>query len=401
MTAAGQTGAGGEEKSMRIRDYIFRIGAVALCVIMAAMLIVLLFMDRTRNRERAQALQQKTEEHKQQELMKMEEATDLYDQFIDNLTVTGIVCWGDKGMAGNGDLSLPAALRELADENLFAPVVDSYSKVIDVEESDKPQLSVVNMGVRNEGMREILARAGVNEMKVGEWVYLPGDTEPCNIVLGDETSWTALRFADQQGVSFGKTVIEGVEGTLTAGEGEYDEDHPRFAFVRDEEGDGMQAGAGTSIETESASKYLGEIPVFFFEDDIADSAESFVSDVESLVDRYTDYYREDEEPSEEASEETEEEPEEDLAEERPLSQYFAIVCTAEADSELDNALREAFGDHYIRNDTYAANLTQDGWKALAQKVYDALDAQGSFAPAREQAEKAVEALNDLSVQVEH
>ena len=58
-------------------------------------------------------------------------------------------------------------------------------------------------------------------------------------------------------------MINETEGTLTEGEGEYDELHPRFAFVRDEEGDSFQAGAGTEIETENASRYLGDIPVFF------------------------------------------------------------------------------------------------------------------------------------------
>ena len=263
-----------------------------MCVIMAALLIVLMFMNHRRNQERADELRRKTEERKVLETQKMEKAAELYDQYLDQLSGTSVVCWGDAVMAGKGDASLASALEAVISENLYQPFTESYSKVVDTEEMTQPGASVTNMGVRDEGMREILARAGVSTMKVGEWVLLPGDTEPQNIVLGDDTIWTPLHFARQDKVSFGKVVINETEGTLTEGEGEYDELHPRFAFVRDEEGDSFQAGAGTEIETENASRYLGDIPVFFFEDDSADSIDSFMSDLEDLVDRYTDYYRE-------------------------------------------------------------------------------------------------------------
>ena len=238
-----------------------------MCVVMAALLIVLMFMNHRRNQERADALRLKTEERKVQETQKMEKAAELYDQYLDQLSGTSVVCWGDAVMAGKGDASLPSALESVINDNLYKPFTDSYSKVVDTEDMTQPGASITNMGVRDEGMREILVRAGVNTMKVGEWVIIPGDTEPQNIVLGDDTIWTPLHFARQDKVSFGKVVINETEGTLTEGEGEYDELHPRFAFVRDEEGDSFQAGAGTEIETENASRYLGDIPVFFFEDE--------------------------------------------------------------------------------------------------------------------------------------
>ena len=367
-----------------------------MCVIMAALLIVLMFMNHRRNQERADELRRKTEERKVLETQKMEKAAELYDQYLDQLSGTSVVCWGDAVMAGKGDASLASALEAVISENLYQPFTESYSKVVDTEEMTQPGASVTNMGVRDEGMREILARAGVSTMKVGEWVLLPGDTEPQNIVLGDDTSWTPLHFARQDKVSFGKVVINETEGTLTEGEGEYDELHPRFAFVRDEEGDSFQAGAGTEIETENASRYLGDIPVFFFEDDSADNVDSFMSDLEDLVDRYTDYYRE--EPEEAADEET---ADEETEEEPSVSHAFVVLCTVEGDSDLDTALREEFGDHYIRSDLYADSLNADNCKNLAQKVYEALDAQGCFDTVKETTAQAIEALDDLSVQVEH
>ena len=405
---------------MRIRDRIFRIGTGILCVIMAALLIVLMFMNHRRNQERADALRQKTEERKVLETQKIEEAAELYDHYIDQLGGISVVCWGDAVMAGKGDVSLPSALKAVIGENLYQPFTESYSKIVDKEEMTQPDAVVANMGVRDEGMREILVRAGVNTMKVGEWALIPGDTEPQNIVLGDDTLWTPLHFARQDKVSFGKVVIEEIEGTLIEGEGEYDELHPRFAFVRDEEGDSFQTGAGTVIETENASRYLGDIPVFFFEDDSADNVDSFMSDLEDLVDRYTDYYHEDREEEETSDEDTLEEQSEDgytgdeqAAEEESggaeegseketsVSHAFVVLCTVESDSDLDTALKEEFGDHYIRSDLYADSLNADNCKNLAQKVYEALDAQGCFDTVKETTAQAIEALDDLSVQVEH
>ena len=405
---------------MRIRDRIFRIGTGILCVIMAALLIVLMFMNHRRNQERADALRQKTEERKVLETQKIEKAAELYDHYIDQLGGISVVCWGDAVMAGKGDASLPSALGAVIGENLYQPFTESYSKIVDKEEMTQPDAVVANMGVRDEGMREILVRAGVNTMKVGEWALIPGDTEPQNIVLGDDTFWTPLHFARQDKVSFGKVVIEEIEGTLIEGEGEYDELHPRFAFVRDEEGDSFQTGAGTVIETENASRYLGDIPVFFFEDDSADNVDSFMSDLEDLVDRYTDYYHENREEEETSDEDTLEEQSEDgytgdeqAAEEESggaeegseketsVSHAFVVLCTVESDSDLDTALKEEFGDHYIRSDLYADSLNADNCKNLAQKVYEALDAQGCFDTVKEITAQAIEALDDLSVQVEH
>ena len=78
-----------------------------------------------------------------------------------------------------------------------------------------------------------------------------------------------------------------------------------------------------------------------------------------------------------------------------------MLCTVESDSDLDAALREEFGDHYIRSDLYADALTADNCKNLAQTVFDALDAQGCFDDVKNTTRQAVEALDDLSVQVEH
>ena len=411
---------------MRIRDFLLKITGVLLCMAMAAVLVALFFMNRTRNHDRAEELKKQAEELKRQEEQRREDAADLYEDLVSDLMVRNIVCWGDNEMAGNGDASLPGSLNQVANEKLFTDTVNDFSGAMDKEAEPALSVTVNNMGVRNEGMREILVRAGVNELQLAQWTLISSDTDPHNIELKDNISWSTLRFANQDGVRFGSVDIDGIYGTLTVGDGEYDDDHPRFAFVRDEEGDSMSFGAGTQVEIASATEYIGDIPVFFFEDDSADSVSGFVNDLESLVERYTEY---DETEDEDAAAENipaEDNPAEDnpaegisaegstLTEAAPeaattgaadnsiaketepsITRAFVVICTAEEDSDLDEALREAFGDRYIRNDTYAYEMSEDSYRKLAEKVFDNLEEQGCFDDVKRQTESAVEQLKNL------
>lgn len=398
---------------MKIKDYLIQFAVGAMCVVLAAVLIAVFFMNHVRNAERAEQVQQRSAELKKQEALKKEKAIDLFEELASDLSVRRIICWGDNEMAGNGEFSLPKALRDVSNEKLFTGVSEAYTEITNKETENALTVTVNNMGVRNEGMREILVRSGVNDLYVGEWMVIPSDTEPHNIVLKDGISWQPLQFAEQSEVRFGKVRIGEIEGTLTTGEGEYDEDHPRFAFVRDEEGDSISVGSKTQIEIASASRYVGDIPVFFFEDDSADSVDSFVEALEGLVERYTEYDDESEEEDDRSDENAQagstltetasaEEPDEDSADsgnaqedETPDERRYVVICTADEDSELDDALREAFGEHYIRSNTYASDMTEDSYKELAQKVYDKLDSQGCFNAVKKQTEEVVRQLEDL------
>ncbi len=385
---------------MKVRDYILRIAGVVLCIGFAAILITLFFMNHRRNKERASEIEQRTQAIKEEESLKLEKASDIYDDLAEDPGLRSIVCWGDNEMAGSGDANLPRALKEVAEENLFGGVREAFSGLIDLEGRTSPSVTVTNMGVSDEGMREILVRAGVRDMTLGEWTLFPGDAEPKNLTLTDGNAFTPLHFAEQREARFGKAVIAGVEGTLTAGDGEYDEDHPRFAFVRDEEGESFQAGAGTQVEIESAERFIGDVPVFFFEDDSADSVDGFVSDIEELVWRYTENAVSGEEESAETA--STGSTAEFAAEEEPSDGIpYVVICTAEEDSDLDAALSEAFGSNYLRNDTYAYEMSEESYRNLAQRVYDNLDSQGCFNTAKKKAAKAAEDFDSLSVKIEH
>lgn len=364
---------------MKLKEFFLKFAAGLLCVVMAAALLALFFMNHQRNAARTENLKKQAQELKQQAEQRKEDAADLYDELYNTLFMRDIVCWGDNEMAGDGELSLPKVLRELANERLFAEVTADFSNSMGKEADPALSVTVNNMGVRNEGMREILVRAGVNELQVGQWMQLPGDTDPHNIELKDDTSWSMLHFAEQSEARFGSVEIDGITGTFTAGDGEYDEDHPRIAFVRDEEGTSVSLGAGTQIGIACATDHIGDIPVFFFEDDTADSVSGFVEDLTELVERYTETGESETAP--------ETEPSEGLA--------YVVICTAEEDSELDEALREAFGDQYIRSDTYAYEMTEDGYKKLAEKVFDNLDSQGAFDQTKRQMETALQQLTEL------
>ena len=406
---------------MRIRDFLLKITGVLLCMAMAAVLVALFFMNRTRNHDRAEELKKQAEELKRQEEQRREDAADLYEDLVSDLMVRNIVCWGDNEMAGNGDASLPGSLKQVANEKLFTDTVNDFSGAMDKEAEPALSVTVNNMGVRNEGMREILVRAGVNELQLAQWTVISSDTDPHNIELKDNISWSTLRFANQDGVRFGSVDIDGIYGTLTVGDGEYDDDHPRFAFVRDEEGDSMSFGAGTQVEIASATDYIGDIPVFFFEDDSADSVSGFVNDLESLVERYTEYDEAEDEDAAAENNTAEDNPAEDISAEGStlteaapeaattgaadssiaketepsITRAFVVICTAEEDSDLDEALREAFGDRYIRNDTYAYEMSEDSYRKLAEKVFDNLEEQGCFEDVKRQTESAVEQLKNL------
>ena len=361
--------------------------AWGICAVIAIALAILVITDRKKNQERI--LQMQMEAQIQDEDTEsaasgntkanddFNKSSSVYKDLVSRLQLNSFIFWGDNEMAGNEERSLPKAFGEVANGELLALLSEPFGEVIKQEKRAVPSMPINNMGAANEGMSEILTRAGVYELEVGEWALISEERKPVNIVLRNGDSGSTLHFAQQKTADFGQVEISGVKGILSKGDGEYDEDHPRFAFVRDRAGNSFQVGLGTDIEIESATKYIGNVPVFFFEEDTVntvDSVDEFVSDLEKLVLRYTEIEEEDSESSVELP--------------------YVVICTADEESELDESLKEAFEDHYIRHDAYVDEMTEDDYKELAQKVYANLDGQGCFDEMRETIAKAVEELKD-------
>lgn len=376
---------------MKIKRYWFQIAAWAVCAALLAGLVFVVREDRRKTRERYAALQEQAEEAERTESGKREAMAFIFDKAVPDMYVDNIICWGDGEMAGGRTGSLPETLRTVTEENLFGSMKKAFSKVIGEDGREVPTVTVTNMGVGNEGMREILVRAGVNRLLVDEGFNIPSGTDPVELELRDDQDYNneenkyMMRFAKQSSVGFGAVEINGVEGTLITSEYWYDSNHPRFEFVRDEEGSRVWVSGRTQVEIESAYQYIGEIPVFFFSDNLAHSVDAFVSNVESLVDRYTETDGEEEDSSEDGEDE----------EEYVDNRVYVVICTTSEGSDLDEAMIETFGSHYVRSDAYASEMTDKKYKALAQKVFECLDAQGCYDDVKAKVEEAVSAVNSL------
>lgn len=368
---------------MKTKERAFQIIVWGGCVVLAIALIVLVLTDRNKRQKmvheaQVQSQLQKDEDDaiNNEELAKVKE---IYDNLLLELELPSFVCWGDGEMAGSDKLSFPIVFDKLSKELLFSDLSDRFKEFIGEDSKDLPSFVINDMSIVNEGMNEILTRSGVHDLVIGEWALIPKEKEPVNIVFRDDESGTTLLFSEQKSSRFGTIEIAGVTGSLVAGDGEYDERHRKVAFVRDKEGDSVQVGLGTPVEAENMTKYIGDVPLFFFEEGLSNtvnSTEEFVSDLESFVEKYTEIDSENEESSE---------------------LPYIIICTAEVDSEVDNLLRDAFGDKYIRNDIPASEMTEEEYKKLAEIVYNNLDSQGCFLEIEDRITKATEQLIELEV----
>ena len=369
---------------MKIGNYWKQILAWTLCIVVAAGLFFVVREDRRKNAERIAQLQKQAEELEKTDSEKLESLTDIYDKFYSQVSVRSMVCWGDNAMAGSKDRSLAISLKKVVEENLFSSLTKSFSKVFEKGEYSTPSVTINNMGVTNETMRQILVRAGVNSLEIGDWIQIPAGTDPVTVRLMDSEAWNSeieddqIRFARQRDVTFGQVLINDVEGTLIATDDWFDSTHPRYAFVRDEEGSKTSAGSGTEVEIECATKYIGEVPIFFFENETGRSVDGFVSDVQELVDRYADTEEDDEE-------------EEETVYDLP----YVVIFTTNEGSDIDKAMGNAFGSHYIRNEGYASEMTDRTYKKLAQQVYENLDGQGCFDSVKEKIALALQEAEGL------
>lgn len=360
---------------MRLKRNWIQIVAWALCVVLAVGLVIMVRVDQKRSNERIQAMQKHAIEAEAANSEKLEALRDLYDQFYSQWEMNSFVCWGDSAMVGNKNASLPVSFRSVMEKNLFSPLTRTFSKVLEGEEYITPSIDITNMGVSNEGMQQILVRAGVDTMKLGDMIMIPEGTDAVPVRLVDDEALSSgktydeLRFAKQKDITFGKVWISNIEGALVETDDWFDSYHPRYAFVRNEKGSSQSVGAGTDIEIESATKYIGCIPIFYFENSAGRSAEGFVSDVKGLVIRYADL----------DDKKLEDEDHTRILYDLP----FVVICITDSGSDVDKAMSEAFGNRYIRNESSTIEMTEKAYRKLAQVVYENLDAQGCFDEAKE------------------
>ena len=385
---------------MKNKRIWFQIAAWVVCFALAYRLFSFVQADQVRKEERYAELQLKAAELEETDDQQLDVQTEVYDKLCSQLETPVFICWGDSAMAGNREDSLPSALNRVIDQNLFSPLSRTFSRVLENKDHELPSVTVNNMGVGNEGMRQILVRAGVNTMDLGESIEIYAEAEPVTVKLMDEEAWNSeekddeLKFAKQRDISFGKVRISGIEGSLITTDDWFDSSHPRYAFIRDEDGNRQWIGSRTEVEIETATQFLGQIPVFFFENDSGRSTEGLASDIERLVQRYADTETEDDPDADGSSggfgggqeDDSGEEPADQSSYELP----FVVICTTKEGSDLDKELVRRFGDRYIRNDKYSNDMTGSSYRVLAQEVYDNLNEQGCFVTVQGKIALAVE-----------
>lgn len=387
---------------MKNKKLWFQLAAWLICAVLAYRLYDLVRKDREEYAQRVVQFQIEAAQSEESDTEKVENLKDIYDKFYSQVDVHNIICWGDSAMAGNSSRSLPNSLKKVVEENLFSDMNKKFSRVLENEEFTLPSVTINNMGVTNEGMRQIFARAGVTTIELGENIEIPSGKDSVTVRLMDEEAWNnlsdknkeeQLKFANQKNVSFGKVYINGVRGSLIAADDWFDSGHPRYAFVRKEEGDPVRANSGTEVEIETATKYLGDTPVFFFEDFSGKSVETITDQIGQLVNRYA--YLEQEEIETDNNDSTDSADSVASAQKSNYDLPFVVICTTLEDSDIDKAMQKKFGDHYIRNEGYTNEMTDRTYKKLAQQVFDKLDEQGCFSDVKAQILMAIEEADSL------
>lgn len=278
----------------------------------------------------------------------------------------GFVCWGDKEMEGNQYGTLPSSLDHKIDETFFSSLRQALIQS-GAYDARGLGIQVVNMAASNEGLNEIMVRTGAHQMVLGQELGLLSGNDKnsmVNVTLADEEG-NVLHFADQKYAKFGTTTIDDVEGSLYTGTESYDDLHSMLAFRRKTAGEEYVIPAGEEVETQGAEVYRKYYPVLFFSEQEGVSASKFVSCMQEITDRYRRRNRN------------------------------VVICVTAQGSEWDLALQEAFGDHYLRQDKHVEEMTAEDYDALADRVFAAFEAQGTFNRVDKATQEAFEGLDGL------
>lgn len=375
---------------MHNRDLKTNLIGWGLCALIAAALLFVIIKDRKAENLQTQEIDEhvaQIEKTQRQRVKKRERQGDIVADLIADLDYGNYVLWGEDDWGADGDYSLSELFSEEATGRAKSLLLEQFGEdYIDGEISiSSPDIS--DMSVVNEEMKEILVRCGVDTIAVTENFEIPAESMPANISLGVSETGEELRFAKQRDVRLGETSIAKVEGTLTQGGGEYDKDHPKLGFIRKVKGEPVQVSAGETLKIDSATDYLGSVPILFFYEtegiqNDGEKAEKFVSDLERIVNKYAGEKEAPEDEGDENGEESNENGEEgesgEKEEEIPDNRKYLVICFAEEDSALDIFLEDRFGEHYMRTNISKDRISEDNYSGLAYRMFERLDRQGCF-----------------------
>ncbi len=188
-------------------------------------------------REEQRAEEAKKEAEKEAEKARVAEILD---------RIPGIVCWGDSltSGAGGGGIRYPNVVADLLKYNEYITT------------------TVVNMGVGGENTKGIMSRAGALDIVLTESVVIPEKCEAVQVKYSasDGSKISLLR----QGNGGASNVsIAGIEGTLSIQQESYTSAEYSYWFTRAHEGAEISVDAGTQIINDGSLLYTDYVPVLF------------------------------------------------------------------------------------------------------------------------------------------
>lgn len=277
----------------------------------------------------------------------LEEIQKAYEQDMATLEryLPGIVCWGDMLTGGTaGGVSYPTELQTLINKNVcdlydFRSTVknaDDFNNRVNWDEYVM-EIPVVNMGTGRESADTVLGRSGAIPYVTASDIVIPADCEGVALTLRSAEGATVWPLSESD-IGVNDVTIAGIGGTLSTAAG-FTLQEPKYIFTRTEAGDETAVPAGEPIVTSGSGLYRDYIPVIFVGSfDGEESPETLVEKISVL-----------------------------LAQQEDPSRYVVIgtyykgsvnrgqLLTSTAAAELESAMSQAFGEHYINLRKYLVN----------------------------------------------
>jgi len=233
--------------------------------------------------------------------------------------IPGIVCWGDSLTEG---VIVKKGYPDFLYKKLNSEITDKYNEMLN-ETSDEESLNpieVINLGVGGETSATIAGRNGAVDMVLAKDITIPAKRKKIKISL------VSLYGGPAQPVRAGDggtnpVTINGVEGVLTVKQESAFEADCQYYFKRSEDGDEVVCEEGTVVHTFVEDKYLDYWMIIFMGTNGGyDSVETLVRQHKAMVDQ------------------------------QQSDKYIILGMHSgkhEKLEKIDDAMKEAFGDHYI------------------------------------------------------
>jgi len=350
---------------MRKNKTLINVVSILVIVALAASLAVIIVRDNQKKAQIIAANQERAARDREREIRNRDAGPEIYSTLLSELedAIPGIVCWGDESIIGNDAGYLPRAVKIVADETIYEAFKNNLARVSKMYETKDLQMPVAIMGITDEGWSEMMVRMGVRQMVLRKDHVIPASTAVEELPVTDDFG-NALIFAKQRFAKFDKASIGDVEGLIYIDEETTEEMQSNLTFARDEAGEEVKVSAGTPIHTEGAEEYRGYVPILYFAERRDVTTDQLTRDIRAFAEAYG-------------------------------PDAYVVICTTEADSEWDKALRSAAGDHYLRSDKPVDGMEEADFDQLAQRAFEKLKAQGAFDGVLEAIAKAQASLDAL------